>query len=555
MNVIIMMERQLVVVDVPKAHICASPGLFGRSFAVYEVRYTLSYPSETGCTTKRYREFRSLYESLPAASLPTFPAKRYFERLKAAVIEERRTLLQTWLQAAARIRPLAQELLNFLGVGPAVPIGPYLSEEEKAVVDFEAKVEADSRAKLRALDSLAMGLFAGKQSIRVEYLRRLLDLLVTLSADHTAGGGALSVLCKLTSREHYADAAIVLQEWLSFGPERLRTMGLNLHLLKQMARDTQEEAFQLFNRIYDLWGILGRPLMLKLVRPTQLNESSEALVLFERWRQGKLSLGRPEPLAVSQAWRTVLFPKSSPDFSLKYRFLGTGIELHAEVRIETDVESVLELIMLPEERRKWDLRIQSVRLLEGNALSTGCTELKLDLGEEEKSLILTFHVTSKLPSLLTADYRLKDPVSPDSLETYTLSPVSEAEPVPTETQSACLIPKLTSEDSEDSGEEVENACWLRYTAHYSKDLEKAILPDLVGESESFKHSFGNLKRLAEKGSLNPSSCDHLSAAVARKSLTPKDRRQNQRLHRSNSFLSRRGAARQLFRAETSVVVT
>jgi len=544
-----MMERQLVVVEVPKAHVCASPGLFGRSFAVYEVRFTLSNPSETGCTTKRYREFRSLYQSLPASSLPAFPAKRYFERLKASVIEERRTLLQTWVQAAARARPLAKELLDFLGVGPAVPIGPYLSVEEKVVVDFEAEVEADSRAKLRALDALTVGLFAGRPSIRVEYLRRLLDLLVTLSADHTAGGGALSVLCKLTSREQYADAATVLQEWLSLGPDRLRAMGLNLHLLKQMARDTREEAFQLFNRIYDLWGILGRPLMLKLVRSSQLNESSDALALFERWRQGKLCLGLEKPQAVSQAWRTVSLPKSSADFSLKYRFLGTGIEVDAEIRIEAEAESVLELVLLPEERRKWDLRIQSVRLLEGDVLSAGSTELKLGLGDEEKALILTFCVTSKLP-VLTADFRLKDSVSSESLETYTLSPVPEAEIVPTETQSACLIPKVTAEDSEDSGEDSDSGCLLRYTAHYSKELGKAVLPDLIGESESFLHSFVNLKRLAEKGSLCPaSSCDHLSAAVERKSLTPKDRSQNKRNRRSNSFLYRQGAARLLFHAE------
>ena len=552
MNAIITMERHLVAIEVPKAHICASTGLFGRSFAVYEVRFTLSNPSQTDCTTKRYREFRTLHQSLPVSPLPTFPAKRYFERLKASVIEERRTLIQAWLQAVAKAGPLTKELLDFLGVGPAVPIGPYLSEEEKAVVDFEREVEADSRAKLRALDGLTVGLFAGKQFIRVEYVRRLLDLLVILSADHTAGGKALSILCRLTSREHYADAATVLQEWLSLGPERLRTMGLNLHLLQQMSRDTREEAFQLFKRIYDLWGGLGRTLMLKLVRTRQLNESSEALLLFERWRKGKLSLGKSKPQEVSQAWRMVISPKSPSDFSLKYRFLGSGIEVRAEIRIEADAESVMELVLFPQERKKWDLRIQSVRLIEGDALSRGTTELKLDLGEEEKALFLNFSVSTKSPGLIIADYHVKDGIPTESLETYTFSSVSETITVPTESQSAYIIPEVPPEDSEDSLESADSAvCFLHYTAHYPKSLGKAILPDLTGESEHFQQSFGNLKRLAEKGSLCLSaSCDHLSAAVARKSLTPKDHRQ-----RSNSFVYRQGAAQQLFRTGTSVVVT
>jgi hypothetical protein len=554
-NAIIMMERHLVAIEVPKAHICVSTGLFGRSFAVYEVRYTLSNPSQTDCTTKRYREFRTLHQSLGVSPLPTFPAKRYFERLKASVIEERRTLLQAWLQAVAKVGPLTKELLDFLGVGPAVPIGPYLSEEEKAVVDFEREVEADSRAKLRALDGLTVGLFAGKQYIRVEYLRRLLDLLVILSADHTAGGKALSILCRLTSREHYADAATVLQEWLSLGPERLRTMGLNLHLLQQMSRDTREEAFQLFKRIYDLWGSLGRTLMLKLVRARQLNESSEALLLFERWRQGKLSLGKSKPQEVSQAWRTVVSPKSASDFSLKYRFLGTGVEVSAEIRIDTDAESVMELVLFPEERKKWDLRIQSVRLLEGDALSRGTTELKLDLGEEEKALILNFSVSTKSPGLIVADYHIKDGSSAESLETYTFSSVSEASTEPTESQSAYILPEVAPEDSEDSIESTDSAvCLLRYTAHYPKSLGKAILPDLTGESENLEHSLENLKRLAEKGCLClSSSYDHLSAAVARKSLTPKDHKHSR--HRSNSFVYRQVAAQQLFRTGSSVVVT
>lgn len=261
------MARELVAIEVPKAHICGSPGLFGRSFAVYEVRFRLSHPTESGCVTKRYREFRSLYETLPASSLPVFPAKRYFERLKATVIEERRTLLQTWLQAVASVQPLSRELMNFLGVGPVKLIGPYLSEQEKAIVDFENEVESDSRAKLRALDCLSRRLFSGKQhSIRVEYLRRLLDLLVTLSADHIAGGKALSILCSLTSREHYTEAPTVVQEWLSLGPDRLRAMTLNLHLLQYMSRDSREEAFQLFKIIYDLWSSVGKTLLLKLVR-------------------------------------------------------------------------------------------------------------------------------------------------------------------------------------------------------------------------------------------------------------------------------------------------
>lgn len=277
-------------------------------------------------------------------------------------------------------------------------------------------------------------------------------------------------------------------------------------------------------------------------------------MVFECWRQGKFSLRKEKPRQVSQVWRPVTLSKSITDLNLQYRFNDSGLEIQAEMNIETDSESALEYILLPEERKKWDNRVKSVRVVEGETLSAGTSELIYDLGESQQPMLFDFHVSRKNPGLVTAEYRQKaGNLHENMTETYTLCQGSSQHFPPMETQSACLLPEasIDTEDSLDEGEG-DRECMLQYRAHYSKALLKAILPSLLGESEDLQRSFVNLKRLAEKGTLCPvSQCDHLSAVVARKSLTPSTRLRQ----RSNSFVSHPSPAVRLFHSETSVVVT
>jgi len=265
------MARDVVAVAVPRAQTCVEPGFFGRHFTVrltqtYEVVYTLSSPTEACSVQKRYRQFRELRDSLDSSTLPTFPEKLLFKSRKSAVIEERRGLLQAWLQAILSSPQLKPHLTAFLGVSlPSNSTVSWVSSEEQSVLDFLSRVESDPRMKLSSLTVLDTSLFSGKAHISLPYLQRLIDLLTLLSADYLSGCKAISVLSKLLSREMYRDHETVQAEWLALGPERLRAMGLDLHLMRLMCADTREEAFHLFKIIYDLWLPMGKAFLMRIV--------------------------------------------------------------------------------------------------------------------------------------------------------------------------------------------------------------------------------------------------------------------------------------------------
>jgi len=265
------MAREVVVVEMPRALTCVGPGFFGRHYTVshrqtYEVVYTLSSPTEVCTVQKRYRQFRELRDSLSAAALPPFPEKLIFKSRKSAVIEERRGLLQAWLQAILCLPQLKAPLTAFLGICLAPPCAvPWLSPEEQSVQDFLSRVETDPRMKLSSLAVLDNSLFSGKAHLSLDSLRRLIDLLTLLCADYVSGCKAIRVLYKLLSRETFREHETVQAEWLALGPERLRAMGLNLHLLRVMCADTREEAFHLFKIVYDLWLPMGKTFLLRIV--------------------------------------------------------------------------------------------------------------------------------------------------------------------------------------------------------------------------------------------------------------------------------------------------
>ena len=265
------MAREVVVVEMPRALTCVGPGFFGRHYTVshrqtYEVVYTLSSPTEVCTVQKRYRQFRELRDSLSAAALPPFPEKLIFKSRKSAVIEERRGLLQAWLQAILCLPQLKAPLTAFLGICLAPPCAvPWLSPEEQSVQDFLSRVETDPRMKLSSLAVLDNSLFSGKAHLSLDSLRRLIDLLTLLCADYVSGCKAIRVLYKLLSRETFREHETVQAEWLALGPERLRAMGLNLHLLRVMCADTREEAFHLFKIVYDLWLPMGKAFLLRIV--------------------------------------------------------------------------------------------------------------------------------------------------------------------------------------------------------------------------------------------------------------------------------------------------
>lgn len=95
----------------------------GKVFTKYEIEVV--HNNETIVVGRRYSEFRTLseylYEHKKDLSLPPFPPKKLFDNLSSVVIEERKKILNRWLQGVCRHPELVYDpkLLTFLTIYPS----------------------------------------------------------------------------------------------------------------------------------------------------------------------------------------------------------------------------------------------------------------------------------------------------------------------------------------------------------------------------------------------------------------------------------------------------
>lgn len=518
-----MANRDLVAVKVPRTISCVSSGLFSRPYTVpsnqtYEVTYTLTNPHQICSTQKRYRQFRELKDSLPSADLPNFPEKVIFNSRKSAVIEERRGLLQAWLQAILSSPQLKPHLVVFLGVSlewSNAVTGA--SEAEQSVLDFLSRVETDPLKKLSTLTMLDMSLFGVKSRIAMETLRRLIDMLMLLCADYMSGCKAIRILSKLLSREWYREHETAQTEWLSLGPDRLRAMGLDLHLLRLMSSDTREEAFSMFKIIYDLWLSQGKSLLLYIVISIQLNDNQEALDLFERWNEGKFA-NCPVPME-DTSWRKLECGDFSPDICIYFRLMRDYVELKVGIRVKTTTNRVLQCLIDPMHRGRWD------KTLIGAQERT--MEFNFEVGGSMVLIRLVYELTTQWSNRIIVNFRSKDDSPMMYLSRHELIPgklplpglprASSKKKQPPELEE--MSPMVQAEQEREEGEQY---TLLKYYALAAKPFAKAFFSDMLGETSRLQKIFLSLKQYAEETLIEAirSPCSSFISAVERKSLTP-----------------------------------
>ncbi|OMJ85526.1 hypothetical protein SteCoe_13141 [Stentor coeruleus] len=342
---------------VPRAFSKQGTSIFTRTFTIYEIRVKLSQTNEI-ISFKRYSELLHLSENLTPLTrqerilLPKFPSKK-LNKLDQSLVAQRRSLLEQWLKSAISHKILQEKILSFLDY-VATPknqdLKNKISPDELLITEFVEKISKDDHNKMKLIENFNWNFFIKKRTLQQNYINQLIECLVPLCGCEFIGSKALDVLSKMTTSDYFRDFVIVSRIMTSFPPRFLKSMRLNEYLTKKRFSDCQIQAYNLCKNIQE---------NLSSTELTEiLNYDEEALNIFQNWGLESVS---ELPRAVSviiQDWRPMVQTKN---IMFKFRFIGKDLEITGNIYAEATISRIIDILTVPSERKKWDLRLVDMK--------------------------------------------------------------------------------------------------------------------------------------------------------------------------------------------------
>ena len=253
----------------------------------------------------------------------------------------------------------------------------------------------------------------------------------------------------------------------------------------------------------------------------QLNESSEAFLLFERWAQGKLV--ESPVINAETCWRVLPCADLSSDLRIYFRLINDFVEFKVGLRVSVPCPRLVQCLLDPVHRSKWDPNL--------TGCEDGAMDFAFDLSGTTVPLHLLYQLVQQWPNrlLITFHSSEKDPAKRQFISKYVLLPGEH--PLPSTPKASVertkLFPDLEESTppllSESSALEAsDHHTLLKYYAVVSRSLARLYLPDMLGESTRLQKLFLAFKRYAEEAAPCQlrSPCSSFIGAVERKSLTP-----------------------------------
>lgn len=289
--------------------------------------------------------------------MPKFPGKK-FNKLNESLILKRRIDLEQWLKSAISHKALQDKILTFLDyvITPLnINSKAKTSPDELLIIEFVEKISKDAQNKMKLIENFSWNFFQKKRSVQQNYISLLTECLVPLCGCEFVGSKALDVLSKLTTSDYFRDFVLVCRVLTSFTPRTLRRMCLNEYLTKKRFSDSQLQAYNLCRIIQDNLSNLE---LVEIVIFIQLNHDDEALVIFHNWGQEAIQESPPSITVRIQDWRPIIETK---DINFKFRFIGKDLEISGVITAEATVSRIIDILTVPSERKKWDLRLVDMK--------------------------------------------------------------------------------------------------------------------------------------------------------------------------------------------------
>jgi len=450
---------------------------------------------------KRYKEFRIFHdyvkETLQESYIfPKFPG-RTMSSMSPAVISKRKLGLEKWLHCALSFKILEKNLKIFLEIPSEVlsdsQPSQKINEDEVLILDFASKISSSPHSKTNLIDQFDKKFFGKRRNIRDFYLNSLLVSLIPLCADEYFGSKALFSIYKLCNSVHYRDFELAIKELAKIPVDVLSSMKLNEYLLKKRFCDGQIQAFHILN---ELKLYLDDEVFLSV-----LNQDQESWEVFQNW-DGIGCISKPLHDSASRSeWRALY---NDEDFSIQFRFIQDQLEFLASFLVESDMQSIVELLIVPSKRKSWDLKLVEMEEVVKNSDGLG---VKLVYSHDRS--LLEFHNSVRIEGgVFNTKVHFKSKVFPQVQLTGALGSLESYYKLETLTKNDNSFISNTKEQTIrrassngdlmfDELEKLRASIKVTWKATFCENSKKLLLSDCFQETDFLRKNFTRFLEVAE----------------------------------------------------------
>lgn len=286
------------------------------------------------------------------------------------ISEQRRQLLEKWLQSILTYRDCKEALLTFLGVSEIIvktvmsSSGCRLAPSEVIVAAFIRDLtQKGEKNRSRYLKNFDKEFFDScESSLSPGVQNALLNVLVPLCGASSSACHAIDILYRMLRIESYRFAGEI-QQTLFKNTELLKLMQVEKHILNNYNQETGQQGYFIAKLIKDHFDRNGMQQYFKYV----LNSNDEAVEQFGVKIEGK-SVRATVCRGISGIGKvgewTWLNTENYPGgLKVCFRRMEPLIEVKAEIFMEASLDLIASHLVIPEKRKSWDLFLKGIKLV------------------------------------------------------------------------------------------------------------------------------------------------------------------------------------------------
>lgn len=263
--------------------------------------------------------------------------------------------------------------------------------------------------------------------------------------------------------------------------------------------------------------------------------------MYKRWVTGTVANYRHALNRSSTLWREI---DCSDCLGLRILFNTTaeGIEVETQLRVNSKIERVLELLTVAEERKKWDERTKDIIMVDQSGNMS--ILLIFDMPGRENFCTLDCQLTRDSPDHASLVLSTKeDSESQIHIKsTYSISTTRNNDPSDSEEdeedteESQGLMSLALSDSCTQIPHILPSQCLITNKLTTNSVLSRVFASDIIGEAQTFKSSWMRFKRLAEGFLKHGDIQSELNRAMDRKAVIARSRLET--FHSSGTFSPR-----------------
>ena len=242
-----------------------------------------------------------------------------------------------------------------------------------------------------------------------------------------------------------------------------------------------------------------------------LSDSEQAANLFSCWMLEGANSDFSRDLT---QWKSLACPGHEEYLTIKYRFEDRNVEFLVELFLTAPQNRVVSAIVDPGERMNWDYRASEIIRVKTISESQEIQHIRYHMNDRYCDFLIELNVLKSHEDRVTIQHTLI--VGSDRSRLNSCSYVVDR------------VPSSTA---------VSEQCKMTYIVHHDSAARELFMPELLGETATFRKTWLKLKDYLEKGDkrdMQVRDFDSMSEAVARKALGTPQRKHKTTYHRDIS---------------------